>query len=201
MAQVNTSGGTSFSELKSAYVAGGLTDASGNSSLRDGSTTSAIDVSDFRNANFTDGTSIPGAGSISIATRFLDSGTGRTFGSAATTFYLKITNDGQIMESHVSFFVQIRGNSGDDVNSAEVHYGAESAVTLEIVDDSTPTSGITINFVGDNISGPDLTDISLSGGMSGSITYTEPGSGGATSITFAATGSSESPLTMGISAK
>ena len=79
MAQVNTSGGTSFSELKSAYVAGGLTDASGDASLKDGST--AIDLSYFRNAKFTDGTSVPGSGEIRIGTRFINSGTGRTFGS------------------------------------------------------------------------------------------------------------------------
>jgi hypothetical protein len=85
MAQVNTSGGTSFSELKSAYVAGGLTDGSGNASLRDGSTTSSIDLSDFRNANFNDGTSIPGSGSISIGTRFLNGMPGRTFGSGTVT--------------------------------------------------------------------------------------------------------------------
>jgi hypothetical protein len=81
-AQVDTTSGTSFSELKTAYVNGPLTDADGNSSLNDGSTTSPISISFFRTANFTDGTSIPaGTDPISIGAHFLNSGTGRTFGS------------------------------------------------------------------------------------------------------------------------
>ena len=92
-------------------------------------------------------------------------------------------------------------NSGDDVNSDEVHFGSASAVTLEIVDDSTPTSGITINFVSGDASGPDLNSITLSVGMHSDITYSPPLGGGATSITFASTGSSISPLTMGIAAQ
>ena len=61
MSQIDTSGGTSWSELKSAYVDGSGTSATGNSSLRDGSTTSAISLSLFREATFTSGDPVPAA--------------------------------------------------------------------------------------------------------------------------------------------
>jgi hypothetical protein len=180
----------------------GLRTAWSNASYAGGSDpgSSTISISEFHGATFTSGDPInadEAGDSVSINTHFK----GRTFGSASSTFYLKITNDGDVMNFDTSFFVQIRGNSGDDVNSDEVHFGALDAVTLEIVDDSIPTSGITINFVSGDASGPNLTSITLSGGMHSDITYTAPGSGGATSITFASTGSSLSPLTMGISAQ
>ena len=189
----------SFSGLRGNYNTGGLDDADDDSGLNAGNTNTAL--SDFRTANFDDDSAVPsGSDAISIGSHFRN----KTFGSASSTYYLKVTNDGSIM-GNATLFVQIRHNSGDDVNSAEIHYGAESAVTLEIVDDSTPTSGITINFVNDV--GIDLTNIVLSDGsggttaMSGSITYIAPGLlGGATSITFGATGTSEIPLTMGITA-
>ena len=61
MSQIDTSGGTSWSELKSAYVDGSGTSATGNSSLRDDSTTSAISLSLFREATFTSGDPVPAA--------------------------------------------------------------------------------------------------------------------------------------------
>ena len=61
MSQIDTSGGTSWSELKSPYVDGSGTSATGNSSLRDGSTTSAISLSLFREATFTSGDPVPAA--------------------------------------------------------------------------------------------------------------------------------------------
>jgi hypothetical protein len=70
----------SFSGLKAAYVAGGVTGASGNSSLRDGQTNTEISLSFFRHANFTDGTSISGSGEISI-----NSLKGKIFGSKIIT--------------------------------------------------------------------------------------------------------------------
>ena len=76
----------SFSGLKASYVAGGSTDADGNSSLRDGKTTSSISLSDFRNAGLTDGTSIPGSGEISINDDFK----GKTFGSSNVTNKIEI---------------------------------------------------------------------------------------------------------------
>ena len=66
--QVNTTGGTSFSEIKAAYVNSGQTN--GNSSLNDDSTTSAISLSFFKNATFTNGSSVPSSGAISINSVF-----------------------------------------------------------------------------------------------------------------------------------
>ena len=66
--QVNTTSGTSFSEIKAAYVNSGQTN--GNSSLNDDSTTSAISLSFFKNATFTNGSSVPSSGAISINSVF-----------------------------------------------------------------------------------------------------------------------------------
>ena len=78
-AQVDTTNGTSFSELRTAYNNGNQDDADDDSGLQSEDDTS---LSQFRTANFTDGTSIPaGTDPISIGTHFLNSGTGRTFGS------------------------------------------------------------------------------------------------------------------------
>lgn len=60
----------SFSELKAGYVASGQTEAYGNSSLRDGSTTSPIILKFFRNSIFTNGDPVPTSGSISVNTYF-----------------------------------------------------------------------------------------------------------------------------------
>ena len=76
----------SFSGLKTAYVAGGGTGASGNSSLRDGKPTTAISLSDFRNASLTDGTSIPGSGEISINDDFKN----KTFGASNITNHIQV---------------------------------------------------------------------------------------------------------------
>ena len=80
MADVGSSN-ISFSGLKAAYVAGGGTGATGNSSLRDGQTNTDISLSFFRNAGLTDGTSIPGSGDISINDDLKD----KTFGSKIIT--------------------------------------------------------------------------------------------------------------------
>ena len=185
----------SFSGLRTAWnevaFAGGSDPTASSSAVHPG-----IAISEFHGATFTSGDPIDanGAGdSVSIDTHFKD----RTFGTADFIFYLQVTNDGSIMDGNEAFYVQIRSNSGDDVTSEEIAVG--DAETLEIVDDSTPTSGITINFV-DNLQN-NLTGITLSDGMSGSITYTAPGSGGAAAITFGATGSESTPLTMGILAE
>ena len=77
MAAVGTSD-ISMLGLKASYVAGGQTDAAQNSKLRDGKTTTTIDLSYFRGAGFTDGTSVPsGSSAISINSHFK----GKTFGS------------------------------------------------------------------------------------------------------------------------
>lgn len=72
----------SFSNLKAAYVAGGGTDADGNSNLNDGKQNTEISLSFFRNAGLSDGTSIPSSGNeLSINNNFK----GKTFGSKKIT--------------------------------------------------------------------------------------------------------------------
>jgi len=56
---IDISGGINFSAIKAAYVNSGQSNAVENSSLRDGSTTSDISISDFREATFDGGTSVP----------------------------------------------------------------------------------------------------------------------------------------------
>lgn len=81
MADIGSSN-ISFSSLKAAYVAGGGTGADDNSSLRDGKTNTDISLSFFRNAGFTNGTSVPsGSDEISINDDFKD----KTFGSKIIT--------------------------------------------------------------------------------------------------------------------
>jgi len=80
-AVVNTSNGTSFSEMKEAYVnnpyntsaAPYLGPPSGNTLLRDGSTTNPISMSFFRGATFTNpyGTYVPTSDDISVEDDFL----------------------------------------------------------------------------------------------------------------------------------
>ena len=68
----------SFSSLKSAYADASITSASGNSDLTDGNSNTLISLSFFRNATFTDSTSVPSSGEISINDDFK----GKTFGSS-----------------------------------------------------------------------------------------------------------------------
>ena len=73
-ATVNTSGGTSFSEMKAAYVNAYNTSAAGNSYLRDGKTVTPISMSYFRNATFTNpygASAVPSSGAISVEDDFL----------------------------------------------------------------------------------------------------------------------------------
>ena len=70
----------SFSSLKSAYADASITSASGNSDLTDGNSNTLISLSFFRNATFTDSTSIPSSGEISINDDFK----GKTFGATST---------------------------------------------------------------------------------------------------------------------
>ena len=106
----------SFSGLKSAYVEGGGTSATGNSSLRDDSTTSAISLSLFREAAFTNDTSVPDSSDeeISIEDDFSD----KIFGSAGVSF--PVTSNPSIqwivggMEAEKSGVSSISGDETDD---------------------------------------------------------------------------------------
>lgn len=75
-----SSSNISFSSLKSAYADGSITSASGNSDLTDGKTDTPISLSFFRNATFTNSTSVPSSGEISINDDFKS----KTFGTSAT---------------------------------------------------------------------------------------------------------------------
>ena len=94
---INTTGGTSFSEIKAAYVAQTATTSAGpnlsptgNTSLRDGKTTSPISLSMFREATFSSGDPVPADSDsddeISIEDDFCTGGSfsngGRTFGTS-----------------------------------------------------------------------------------------------------------------------
>lgn len=70
----------SFSGLKTLYAATGI-NAAGDSNLNDGKSNTPISLSFFRNANFTDGTSISGIGEISI-----NSLKGKIFGTSNNNF-------------------------------------------------------------------------------------------------------------------
>jgi len=74
----------SFSELKTLYAATGI-NASGDSNLNDGQSTTPISLSFFRNAIFTDNTSISSSNEISI-----NSFKGKIFGSSNNNF---VTDD------------------------------------------------------------------------------------------------------------
>ena len=79
MSLINASN-ISFSGLKTLYAATGI-NALGDSNLNDGKSTTPISLSFFRNANFTDGTSISGIGEISI-----NSLKGKIFGTSNNNF-------------------------------------------------------------------------------------------------------------------
>jgi len=84
-----------FSELKAAYVSGG-SGANNHAQLTDDSTTSAISLSYFRNSGFTNGSSVPSSGSITMG-----SFTGKTFGSSGvdhdSVHLSTITSDGDFI--------------------------------------------------------------------------------------------------------
>ena len=85
---INTTNGTSFSELKTAYVAvSGQTSAIGNGDLRDGKINTPISLSMFREATFTSGDPVPAASDsddeISIEDDFC---TGGSFSNGGRTF-------------------------------------------------------------------------------------------------------------------
>ena len=96
----------SFSSLKASYVAGGGNDASGNSSLSDGKTNTSISLSDFRNAGFTNGTSVPsGSDEISINDNFK----GKTFGSSSIIYG---TGSFRVYDNWSAYPTKLKGTSG-----------------------------------------------------------------------------------------
>ena len=87
----------SFSSLKSAYADASITSASGNSDLTDGKSNTPISLSLFRNATFTNSTSVPSSGEISVNDDFKS----KTFGTSSSPefewyYYAYGTNTGVI---------------------------------------------------------------------------------------------------------
>lgn len=95
----------SFSNLKSSYVAGGNTDADGNTSLKENKNNTKISLSFFRNAKFTDNTIIPsGNNEISIRDHFL----GKIFGKNEYT-----TDTFRAKSNYSSFSSKLVGTIGE----------------------------------------------------------------------------------------
>jgi len=100
----------SFSALKASYVAGGGTDAEGHNNLSDGSTTSAISLSDFRNSEFTDDTSVPDDSDeeISINDDFKD----KTFKSSSIVYN---TGSFRVYDNWSAYSTKLKGTTGDSI--------------------------------------------------------------------------------------
>ena len=122
----------SFSGLQSAYAGTSLTNAADNEGLNSG--TANTSLADFRGATFTDGTSVPASGEISISAHMR----GKTFGSSATTLTIKATYVGSESLSGVSFFVD--SNSATSVpltteshNFSSAHTTTASNFTIKVI--------------------------------------------------------------------
>jgi hypothetical protein len=107
MASVGSSNIT-FASLRTAYNSGGEDDATGDANLQSGS----IKLADFRGAGFTDDSSIPTSGSISVNDDF----SGKTFGSAGPIEYTTDTFRAK-SDDYSSFPSKLIGTTG---NSAYV---------------------------------------------------------------------------------
>ena len=80
MATINTSSGTSFSEIRDAYNSSEGRDALNDTLLRSWTTLSPLSISYFRGSKFTDGSIVPTSGPISIGDIFkTQGGSGKTF--------------------------------------------------------------------------------------------------------------------------
>jgi hypothetical protein len=161
----------SFTYLKAAYKISAITSASGNADLQSSST--AVKLSDFRNATFTVGETVPSSGEISIDTDFK----GRTFGlPTVITYQFDVTH---IPNQSATYAGSVRGlwfknttgsamtitdiyiptiNSGNQniwvgnlgANAPATHASTSTASTAEMVTNYTgtwwtvPNSGLTV---------------------------------------------------------
>ena len=149
----------SLSSLKSAYVNSNSTSASGNSSLRDGSTSSAINLSYFHSANFTHGDDID-SGSVDEITIDTDL-KGRTFGTLVWNFEGQNqstgTGDWSPSSAHIGW-----ENGSSAVNGT--YWGLTSNKTVK---------GWNLDGSGSTGSGGTGPSQAQSGGSSGEYLYTE----------------------------
>jgi hypothetical protein len=102
MASVGSSNIT-FASLRTAYNSGGGDDATGDANLQSGS----IKLADFRGATFTDGTSVPSSGEISIDDDFK----GKTFGSASTSIVYN-TGSFRVYDNWSAYPTKLKGIDG-----------------------------------------------------------------------------------------
>ena len=162
----------SLSGLRTAYNNGGLDDADDDSGLNAGTSNTSLD--DFRTANFTDSSSVPaGSAAISIGTHFRN----KTFGSAATTYYLRIHNDSAMSP----FFYTITDNSGAFVGGTS----ATGAVTafgnsgqLEFLDANGSITLTITNATGDPLVNGEVNQALSATTVSPDLTYTGSGADG-----------------------
>ena len=123
----------SFQGLQSAYAGTSLTNASDSEGLNSG--TSNTSLSDFRNATFTDGTSVPSSGEISLSSVLRE----KTSGSSGTTRTIRVTYiASEESSSGISFFVD--SNSATSVPFTSEDYNFSSAQT-------TTTNNPTITLI------------------------------------------------------
>tara|TARA_Y100001958_G_C21246179_1_gene576431 strand:- start:2939 stop:5068 length:2130 start_codon:yes stop_codon:yes gene_type:complete len=153
MAGVNDTN-VSFSHLKAAYVAGGNTDATGNSSLRDGNINTDISLSFFRNAGFTNGTSVP-SGSNEISINDIK---GKTFGSKIiTTDKFKAYDNWSAHSQSLKGTTSTYGGSNRDNKRVRLYNSGQSSsykypiLLLSPSTDSSDTPGIIVDRTDDDV--------------------------------------------------
>ena len=183
----------SLDNLRLSYVNNGN---NGAWSVGDGKDISGAQVSfsHFNGATFTSGGTINGDGSqpLSIGSHFCDN----TFGSSATTYFLQINNEGTINSfnyeiSNISSMIS--GNQGPNL-LGPMFMGSNSSGELEYTDTNNE---ITITITDNTNSSVTVNNINAGSGLS--VAEFTPIANGVITLTLNDTGSSGSPLILGIS--
>ena len=183
----------SLDNLRLSYVNNGN---NGAWSVGDGKDISGAQVSfsHFNGATFTSGGTINGDGSqpLSIGSHFCDN----TFGSSATTYFLQINNEGTINSfnyeiSNISSMIS--GNQGPNL-LGPMFMGSNSSGELEYTDTNNE---ITITITDNTNIAVTVNNINAGSGLS--VAEFTPIANGVITLTLNDTGSSGSPLILGIS--
>ena len=120
----------SFSGLRTAYNNGAAFDADGDETLANETDESdnpnIMSLGLFRNATFTDGTSVPSSGEISINSVFRE----KTFGSSGTTLTIRVTYiASEESLSGVSFFVDSNSATSVPLTSEDYNFSSSQTTT------------------------------------------------------------------------
>ena len=120
----------SFSGLRTAYNNGGAFVADGDETLANETDESdnpnIMSLGLFRNATFTDGTSVPSSGEISINSVFRE----KTFGSSGTTLTIRVTDfSSEESLSGVSFFVDSNSETSVPFSSEGYNFSGSQTTT------------------------------------------------------------------------